>query len=611
MHALEHRELREMAEVEERQRRKREAEALETAVAAVHARAWRVAEAEERVGARLELRLRVDGRSMVLRECLAEPGGGPEGVRVREGSFRLTLKRALLQEAWGWSGDVVIVLQRAPDGWDVVDPSASAASAMRGTRPTVHSPVMPASGASTLESVLSSEPHGLDPSPLGPQEREKAEAERWKAVEAKLEEYLQWGMRLMETHVAHLRRIAPGHRLTDHPLREKSLSALVNATLAWAYAHTGDPDFLRRSPSEVALYLLASRSALATAIELGKRAPPRLDYTPPPEDTYSPEELLLELAVGLMPGVGEVTDLEAAFTGFSLTGHRLGEPERVLSAVGGLLPFVNGKLLKEGGEAALQRVALLTGKGLDEVRVLSRVASHLAPEDVREIERLVRSASEGRALTQGELEFLQRVALRLEPPLREATEVLRRGEKLPLLGVRTLTDGSRLLPGTPEHLAQCWVDYQFRHPGKYPRFSYVVDPEWERLYRSILANKPVGNAFENAILARQGYVKNTAMMVPPPGGMASGFIPDSVLGNPGELVWGRPYHFIEAKARIELAYTGNLKVMLDYVREHGGHVELWVRSAQHPEGATRFTRPLLNVLRELTDAGRLTLQTHP
>ncbi|QRN98567.1 hypothetical protein JRI60_05855 [Archangium violaceum] len=548
---------------------------------------------------------------MILQDCVMEPGVGPEGVPVREASFRLVLKRALLQEAWGWSGDVVVVLQRAREGWELVDSSAPTASAMRGMRPMVRPSVMPAHGSSTAASTLSSRADGSDTALPERDERKKVEAERWKAVEAKLEEYLQWGMRLMETHVAHLRRIAPGHRLTDHPLREKSLSALVSATLGWAYAHTEDPDFLRRGPSEVALYLLASRSALATAIELGKRAPPHLDYTPPPEDTYTSEELLLELAVGFTPGVGEVTELEAALTGFSLTGHRLSEPERVLSAVGVLLPFVNGKLLKQGGEGALQRVALLTGKGLDEVRVLSRVASHLAPEDVREIERLLRNASEGRVLTQGELEFLQRVALRLETPVREASEALRRGDKLPLLGVRTLTDGSRLLPGTPEHLAQCWVDYQFRHPGKYPRFSYGVDPEWERLYRSILANKPVGNAFENATLARQGYMKNTAMMVPPPGGMASGFIPDSVLGNPGELVWGKPYHFVEAKARDELAHTGNLKVMLDYVREYGGHVELWVRSARHPDGATRLTKPLQNVLRELEDIGRVTLLSHP
>ena len=343
------------------------------------------------------------------------------------------------------------------------------------------------------------------------------ETARWKAVEAKLEEYLQWGMYLMETHATHLRRIAPGHLLTEHPLREKSLDALVRATLAWAYSHTQDPDFLRRGPSEVALYLLASRSALSTAIELGKRAPPHLDYTPPPRHEYTDEELLLELAVGLAPILGEVTDVDAAVSGFSFTGHRLSHPERFIHALGVVLPFANGKLLKQGGEAVLERVALLTGKSLDEVRVLSRVASHLSAGDVRELERLLqRAADRGGILSDEELAFLNRLAGRLEKPLREAADTLRRGEKPPLLGARTLPGGSRMLPGGPEHLAQCWVDYQFRHPRKYRRFSYSVDPEWERLYRSILSNKPAGTAFEDSILLARGYEKNTSLLMPPP-----------------------------------------------------------------------------------------------
>jgi hypothetical protein len=443
--------------------------------------------------------------------------------------------------------------------------------------------------------------------PLSPEE-----AQRWKAVEAKLEEYLQWGMRLMETHATHLRRIAPGHLLTEHPLREKSLNALVDATLAWAYAHTEDPDFLRRSPSEVALYLLASRSALATAIELGKRAPPHLDYTPPPEDTYTDEELVVELLVGFTPLLGEVTDLEAAFSGYSFTGHRLGNPERFIHVLGVVLPFANGKLLTKGGDAVLTRGALLTGRSLEEARVLSRVASHLSAEDVTELELLLRRAAErGGTLTDEELAFLNRVAGKLEKPLSEAAEALRRGERLPVLGARTLTNGTRMLPGSSEHLAQCWVDYQFRHPGKYRRFSYAVDPEWERLYRSILANKPAGNAFEDSILKVGGYEKNSAMLIPPPGSQAQGFIPDSVSGAPSELVWGQSHRFVEAKGRQELALTGNLKAMLDYVRQYGGHVELWIRSANHPAGKTQLTEPLQKSLRDLAREGKATVKFFP
>ncbi|HYO68671.1 MAG TPA: pre-toxin TG domain-containing protein [Archangium sp.] len=451
-------------------------------------------------------------------------------------------------------------------------------------------------------------PRASSPGLMSPEEEEA----RWKAVEEKLEEYLQWGMRLMETHATHLRRIAPGHLLTEHPLREKSLDALVRATLAWAYSHTQDPDFLRRSPSEVALYLLASRSALSTAIELGKRAPPHLDYTPPPGDVYTAEELVVELAVGLTPILGEVTDLSAAMSGYSLTGHSLSNPERFIHLLGVLLPFANGKLLKQGGEAALQRGALVTGRSLDEVRALSRVASHLSPEDVKEIERVLqRAADRGGTLTDAELAFLQRVAGTLEQPMRLAANALGHGQVLPVLGMRTLPDGTRLLPGTPQHMAQCWVDYQFRHPRKYRSFSSAADPEWERLYRSILANKQAGNVFEDGILKAEGYVKNTTVMMPPLGKGAVGFIPDSVRGNPSELVWGEPYRFIEAKGRQELAYTGNLKAMIDYVREYGGHVELWVRSSKHPSGKTHLTEPLLSIVQRLESGGKASVKYFP
>jgi len=365
----------------------------------------------------------------------------------------------------------------------------------------------------------------------------------------------------------------------------------VDATLAWAYAHTDDPDFLRRSPPEVALYLLASRSALATAIELGKRAPPHLDYTPPPEDEYTDEELVVELLIGLTPFFGEVTDLAAAFSGYSYTYHRLSDPERFIHVLGVVLPFANGKLLTKGGDAVLSRVALVTGRSVAEVRVLSRVASHLSAEDVTELERLLRRAADrGGTLTDEELAFLNRVAGKLEQPLSEAAEALRRGEKLPILGARTLANGTRMLPGSAEHLAQS---------------------EWERLYRSILANKPAGNVFEDSILKAGGYEKNTALMMPPPDGRLPGFIPDSVRGNPGELVWGKPYHFVEAKGRQELALTGNIKAMIAYVQTYGGHIELWIRSSAHPAGQTQLTRPLKQALQKLVESGNAVIRPYP
>lgn len=82
-------------------------------------------------------------------------------------------------------------------------------------------------------------------------------------------------------------------------------------------------------------------------------------------------------------------------------------------------------------------------------------------------------------------------------------------------------------------------------------------------------------------------------------------------GNPVELVWGQPYPFVEAKARKELSLSGNLEAMLNYVEKYGGHLELWVRSAKHPDGATHMTKPLLNALSNLKEQGKALIHNYP
>jgi hypothetical protein len=170
----------------------------------------------------------------------------------------------------------------------------------------------------------------------------------------------------------------------------------------------------------------------------------------------------------------------------------------------------------------------------------------------------------------------------------------------------------RLVPGSAEHLAQAWVDYQFRHPGKHPRFEYAPDATWERMYRTVLENKGKGGEFEQQVLQARGYEKNTALMLPPPGSKAEqGFIPDSVVGNPEELVWGRPYRFVEVKGRAEMSLTGNLAAMIEYVARHGGHIEVWFRSGSHPLGGTKLTRPLRDAIDELGVPDQVTVRYFP
>ncbi|WNG57781.1 hypothetical protein F0U59_25735 [Archangium gephyra] len=259
----------------------------------------------------------------------------------------------------------------------------------------------------------------------------------------------------------------------------------------------------------------------------------------------------------------------------------------------------------------LERLGLVTGRNINELQVLSRVATHYSPKEAEEVRRLMSKAAKGENFTEEEFLFLERVAKGLDESLSAASASYRAGNKVPLVGARLLEDGSRMIPGSDAHKAQCWVEYQFRNPRKYPRLSYSIDPEWERMYRSILENKGAGNAFEDAILKTQGYQKNTVMMMPPPGEELPGFIADSIRDNPAELFWGQPYRLVECKARQEMSLTGNLKAMIEYVKQYGGHLELWIRSAKHPDGATKLSEPLKQELELLRQQGNAHIRSSP
>ncbi|MBE4747288.1 hypothetical protein G4177_03745 [Corallococcus sp. ZKHCc1 1396] len=433
---------------------------------------------------------------------------------------------------------------------------------------------------------------------------------RAKQVKTKLDEYHRWAdARGKALAGAHFRRLGHDGLLTESALYEAAQRALVEAVLDWAYTHTLDPDFVRKSPSEVALYLLARHSLLASAVEAGRLAPPTWDPRREPPGV-PPEEIVLEMAVGLLPVAGEVADVTGVVLGVSILGHPLTDGERLLCAVSVALPVVSGRLLSEGAQG-VERVALLTGRSLREVQVLQRVVQHLSPQDAQEIRRVLRAAARGDAVSAEDVAKLQSVAKRLESPLAEAGRVLAQGKRVALVGSRVTAEGTRLVPGSAEHLAQAWVDYQFRHPTKYPRIQYAVDPEWERLYQTVIKNKGAGSEFEQAVLKAKGQRKNTALMLPPPGSKAQGFVPDAVKGNPGELVWGQPYHFVEAKGRAEMALTGNLEAMLEYVDMYGGHIEVYFRSAKHPAGQTKLTNPLEQFLMELEDDGKALSGVYP
>jgi protein involved in polysaccharide export with SLBB domain len=442
----------------------------------------------------------------------------------------------------------------------------------------------------------------------------RAYGERSAAVEAKLEEYWKWAQaRWAEAGVV-FRSLGPAHLLTENPLRKEGMNALTNAVLSWAYSHTSDPDFLKKSPAEVALYLLASDPYLHAVVQIGQDAPPRVEYFPELDRTrYTLGELAAETIIGFIPIIGDIADALQAATGVSITGHELDTGDRVLSALGALIPFVPGSALRAGKELPeiVEQVAKTTGRSSDEVYAIFRVAGHLEKADVSDLERIIKAVNDGKKLSPADMQILDNIAMRLKGPLEEAASYLAKGKAIPIGKLRAdIVTGTKFIPGTEAHKAQRWIEYQFRNPGKFSKITGKVDPAWEALYDGIIKNKRAGGVFEEVALKHLKHEKNVATMIPP-GGKAAGFIPDAVKGNPAELVWGQAYHFAEVKAWKDMSYTGNLKAMLEYVDDFGGHIDVVFRSAKHADGATELTGPLRTVLDRLAKDGKATIHLYP
>jgi OmpA-OmpF porin, OOP family len=430
---------------------------------------------------------------------------------------------------------------------------------------------------------------------LTPQEYRQRQA-------ARLQVYAQWAERL--------RTQPPPTLLKDSPERQQALAALAEATLAWAQEHKEDPLLLARSPEQVALFLLSRQTLLSLALAPAPAKQQEVVSLIPFFQNHPGLAFTLELSVSLIPFAGDLDDAESALVGLSYTGRPLSTGERWMYAAGALLPFVGGAVLTKTGKA-LERQGLLAGRSVQEVRVLARVAEHLSPEDLRAIEKVLERVGETGELAMEEVQLLEQIAQKLREPLAEAMKAVQAGEKVPLLGARTLLNGTRMEVGSAVHRAQCWVEYQFRYLERLRTFRFQEDLEWRRMYEQILRNKPLGLGFELEILKLARYEKNLALMMPPPGKGLTGFIPDAVKGNPAELVWGLPYHFVEVKAWKDLSNTGNLRAMIEYVTEHGGHIELWVRSTKHADGPTQLSRPLEDTMKTLKSLGLASIRYFP
>jgi hypothetical protein len=141
----------------------------------------------------------------------------------------------------------------------------------------------------------------------------------------------------------------------------------------------------------------------------------------------------VELLIGFIPIIGDISDVSQAFAGVDIWGERLGTGDRAVMLLGAMIPFVPGSALRRGRRLAsevAQDLAQTTGRHADEIMPFIRAADSFRSQDVELINAARRAVQEGQQLNPEQVrrveEVLERVSRDLRAPLPGA---VRRGTR--------------------------------------------------------------------------------------------------------------------------------------------------------------------------------------
>jgi hypothetical protein len=187
-------------------------------------------------------------------------------------------------------------------------------------------------------------------------------------LDRKREEYLNLALKMLEWGQVGQQLIKDKHRgrvyliLGANPLVAKIMGVLSNALVEWFAAQPNTAELID-NPARVGLAsMLSERQDLVMLLRLAERLPLDVEVSNVPVDRPAMVEAV-ELAIGLIPVVGNVVAAYEAWTGVDLFGYHLSDVERGILAASILLP-VAGRLVK-GGRALYTEARLVALYGRD------------------------------------------------------------------------------------------------------------------------------------------------------------------------------------------------------------------------------------------------------
>lgn len=193
------------------------------------------------------------------------------------------------------------------------------------------------------------------------------------AYRRKLQEYLELGERIVRSPDMRYRHVVDRQRgrsylYRESPLVPRIMQVIARELLRWFEEYPVDREFYRRSwyltwSAEQGLGLfLQERPDIVVLLRIAQTLPYDVEVREVPVERPAVVEAI-ELAIGLVPIVGNLVAAYEAYTGVDLFGYRLTDLERGILAASVLLPIA-GRLAK-GGRALYSEGRLVAMYGQD------------------------------------------------------------------------------------------------------------------------------------------------------------------------------------------------------------------------------------------------------
>lgn len=187
------------------------------------------------------------------------------------------------------------------------------------------------------------------------------------AYQQKLKEYVDLGAQIVQSPNMRYRSVVDrqngkSYLYQENPLVPRIMQVIATELVRWFEGHALTPRFLRQSAQAGLADFLSERPDMVALLRISQTLPLDSEVSEVPIERPVVVEAV-EMAIGLIPVVGNVVAAYEAYSGRDLFGYKLTDLERGILAATVMLPLA-GRLVK-GGRAIYTEARLVSLYGRD------------------------------------------------------------------------------------------------------------------------------------------------------------------------------------------------------------------------------------------------------